>query len=115
MCNARPRRPSPNYSCVPPLIGAFPIPEDWVGGLLDQFRSCSDGDHVVSWLEAGQNRRIAPDDRARAVEPGTIEECEQETGTPRQGSVAKLSQELMLSIGLRRTGGSRKSRMSRWK
>jgi hypothetical protein len=79
-----------------------------VGGLLDQFRSCSDGDHVVSWLEAGQNRRIAPDDRARAVEPGTIEECEQETGTPRQGSVAKLSQELMLSIGLRRTGGSRK-------
>jgi hypothetical protein len=33
-----------------------------LGGLLDQFRQNGYGEHVDSWVNPGQNRRIAPDE-----------------------------------------------------
>jgi uncharacterized protein YidB (DUF937 family) len=65
-----------------------------LGGLLDQFRQNGYGDHVESWVGTGQNRRIAPDELSRALDPQALDELEQQTGLPRQQLLSELSDEL---------------------
>ena len=65
-----------------------------LGGLLDQFRQNGYGDHVDSWVNTGQNRRLAPDELSQALGPDTIDELEQQTGLPRQQLLSELSEEL---------------------
>ncbi len=65
-----------------------------LGGLLDQFRQNGYGDHADSWVGTGQNRRLAPDELSHALGPDTIDELEQQTGTPRQQLLAELSDHL---------------------
>ena len=65
-----------------------------LGGLLDQFRQNGYGDHVDSWVNTGQNRRLAPDELSQTLGPDTIDELEQQTGLPRQQLLSELSEEL---------------------
>ena len=65
-----------------------------LGGLLDQLRQNGYGDHVDSWVNTGQNRRLAPDELSQALGPDTIDELEQQTGLPRQQLLSELSEEL---------------------
>ena len=65
-----------------------------LGGLLDQFRQNGYGDHADSWVGTGPNRRLAPDELSHALGPDTIDELEQQTGTPRQQLLAELSDHL---------------------
>lgn len=65
-----------------------------LGGLLDQFRQNGYGDQVDSWVNTGQNRRLAPDELSQALGPDTLDELEQQTGLPRQQLLSELSEEL---------------------
>jgi uncharacterized protein YidB (DUF937 family) len=67
------------------------------GGLntiIDQFRQNGYGDAVDSWVGRGQNQRLAPDQLAQALGPGTVDELAQHTGMPRDEVLSELSQEL---------------------
>jgi uncharacterized protein YidB (DUF937 family) len=76
-----------------------------LGGLVEQLRGHGFGDQVDSWIGAGRNKDIAPQDMARALGADTISELEQHTGLSRDQLLAELSQELPASIDHVTPGG----------
>jgi uncharacterized protein YidB (DUF937 family) len=76
-----------------------------LGGFLDQLRGRGFGDHVDSWVGTGQNKRIPPDEMARALGPDAVSELEQHTGMPRDQLLAELSHELPDSVDQLTPGG----------
>jgi uncharacterized protein YidB (DUF937 family) len=76
-----------------------------LGGLVEQLRGRGFGDQVDSWIGAGQNKHIAPQDMARALGPDAINELEQHTGLPRDQLLDELSHELPDSIDHVTPGG----------
>ncbi len=75
------------------------------GGLVDQLRKNGYGEQVDSWIGAGQNKPIAPQDMGRALGSDALSELEKHTGLSRDQLLAELSHELPASIDHVTPGG----------
>ena len=65
-----------------------------LGGLISQFQQAGHGDTVKSWVGAGANQPIAPDQLEQILGPGPLGELEARTGMPRQAILQQLAHEL---------------------
>jgi uncharacterized protein YidB (DUF937 family) len=65
-----------------------------LGSLVDQFRQRGFGDQVNSWVGAGQNQPIAPDQLDQALGADTIDQLSRQFQMPRNQLLSELSNEL---------------------
>lgn len=71
------------------------------GGLreiVDSFRQAGQADTAESWVGAGPNREVAPDQLERAIGPDTLDLLARETGLPREEVLARLTRELPTAV-----------------
>lgn len=65
-----------------------------LGALVSQFQQRGLGSQVNSWVGAGANQPIAPDQVAHALGEENIQALQQQTGTSRETLLAELAQHL---------------------
>ncbi len=65
-----------------------------LGGLLDQFRQKGLGGVVGSWIGAGENQPVSPQEVHQALGPDIIDQLSQRSGIPRDQLLAELSRVL---------------------
>jgi uncharacterized protein YidB (DUF937 family) len=76
-----------------------------LGSLVDQFRQRGFGDQVNSWVGAGQNQPIAPDQLDQALGADTIDQLSRQFQMPRNQLLSELSNELPGAIDHMTPGG----------
>ena len=75
------------------LGGASPLGAG-LGELVDRFTRSGSGDAAQSWVSAGQNRTVTPDEVRAAVGPEVIEELTRQTGLTEVNLLSRLAQSL---------------------
>jgi uncharacterized protein YidB (DUF937 family) len=65
-----------------------------IGDLLERFKEAGQGDKAESWIKAGPNTPIAPDELERALGSDVIDRLTQQTGLSRQELLLRLSRTL---------------------
>ena len=72
------------------------LPTDGVlgglGGLLDSFQKSGQGETVNSWVSAGPNKRVSPDQLRGALGGTNLEQLARRTGMSQEDLLAQLSQ-----------------------
>jgi uncharacterized protein YidB (DUF937 family) len=69
-----------------------------LGALISQFQQKGYGQQVNSWVGAGQNQPIAPNQLEDALGDDTVRQLEQQTGMPRQALLSDLSRTLPQAV-----------------
>ena len=67
---------------------------DGLGGLIKQFQQKGMGDTVESWVGAGKNKNVAPDQISVALGGDIVDELSHRTGLTRDQVVAELARML---------------------
>ncbi|MES2906676.1 MAG: YidB family protein [Pseudomonadota bacterium] len=62
-----------------------------LGALLQQFQKSGYGDVIKSWIDKGQNQKIAPDQLEMALGDDTVSTLSKQTGMPKNGLLAELA------------------------
>ena len=75
------------------LGGASPLGAG-LGELVDRFTRSGSGEAANSWVSAGQNRTVTPDEVRAAVGPEVIEELTRQTGLTEVNLLSRLAQSL---------------------
>jgi uncharacterized protein YidB (DUF937 family) len=65
-----------------------------IGDLLERFKEAGQGDTAESWIKAGPNKSIAPDELERALGSDVIDKLAQQTGLSRHELLSRLSRTL---------------------
>ena len=65
-----------------------------LGSLLQSFQQNGHGDVINSWIGAGQNQPIAPDQLHRALGPDAVNNLSRLTGLPQDQLISELSRVL---------------------
>ena len=71
------------------------------GGLQDlmrRFQQSGQGDAAHSWIGAGANREVTPDELERAIGRDTLEELSTQTGAPYEQVLSELSESLPQTV-----------------
>ena len=55
-----------------------------LGGLLKQFQEKGLGDAVNSWINAGPNKAVTPDQISKAIDPDIMDALSQRIGVPKE-------------------------------
>ena len=63
-----------------------------LGGLLKQFQEKGLGDAVNSWINAGPNKAVTPDQISKAIDPDIMDALSQRIGVPKEQISQILSQ-----------------------
>jgi uncharacterized protein YidB (DUF937 family) len=69
-----------------------------IGELLERFQQSGHGETAKSWVGAGPNREIAPDELEQALGEDTLAELTAKTGLSRQDLLARLSRDLPTAV-----------------
>lgn len=69
-----------------------------IGELLERFQESGHGETAKSWVGAGPNREIAPDELERAIGEDTLAELTAKTGLSRQDLLARLARDLPTAV-----------------
>lgn len=65
-----------------------------LASITDQFRAAGLGEQADSWIGTGANRDISPQEVARVLPPGALDDIEQHTGLARDEVLSELSRGL---------------------
>uniref|UniRef100_UPI001F48546F YidB family protein n=1 Tax=Falsiroseomonas oryziterrae TaxID=2911368 RepID=UPI001F48546F len=65
-----------------------------LASITDQFRAAGLGDRAESWVGPGANRDISPQEVARVLPPGALDDIERQTGLGRDEVLSELSRGL---------------------
>jgi uncharacterized protein YidB (DUF937 family) len=89
--------PTPSVAPPTPPVTPSQPQEGLVGGLagmLQRFQQSGHGDVINSWVGAGQNQPIAPDQLHQALGPDAVNNLTRLTGLPQDQLLSELSRVL---------------------
>ena len=66
--------------------------------LMDRFQQNGMGDAAHSWVSAGPNREITPDELERSIGPDVLDQLTEKTGLTREDLLSRLSRTLPETI-----------------
>lgn len=69
-----------------------------LGELVDRFRENGKGEVADSWVAAGPNKNVTPNDLEQAIGPDVLDELSTKTGLSREELLSRLTKELPSAV-----------------
>lgn len=99
--NANPKIASGFGDQIKDVLGGSPLGgllTSAIGELMDMFNGTSQEEPAKSWVAAGQNKPVTPDDLAGVIGDDTLRDLSEKTGMSQSDLLAALSQKLPVAI-----------------
>ena len=69
-----------------------------LGDLVERFRTNGQGQAADSWVKAGPNQQLKPDQLEQAIGPDMMETLSEQTGLSREELLSRLTRELPAAV-----------------